>query len=167
MFWKWFRKISLVIIVAIGFRSCVMESVRSVDDSMSPTLVSGDVALVSKLSYGLRLPGSGAVIWEWSPVRKNDLVFLVEVSDPPVNLIRRINALPGEKVLLPGDKEATILKDDFYLVSAEQKENATDSRQFGAVSRRAIAGKVTHIWLPDDSKVKSGNNKRSILQRVL
>lgn len=167
MSWSWFRKIGTVIVIAIIFRSCVLESVRGVDNSMAPTLMAGDIALVSKLSYGMRLPGVGAVIWEWSPIRKNDLVLLAEVSDPPMNLVRRISALPGEKVLLPGEKEPTTIKEGFYFVSAEQKENATDSRQFGVISRRTIVGKVTHIWLPDDSKVKSENSKRSILQRVL
>lgn len=152
-------------------RACVLEPVKLTDESMIPVVSDGDTVLVSKLKYGLRIPGSGVMLLEWTQPKKGDLVVAVSVGDPPLNVLRRISAVPGDSVRLPNGIDANLVKDQFYL-SAEQKEGALDSRQFGIVSRRAIIGKATHIWMPKNqitstdggSKVES---KSRFLQPIL
>lgn len=163
-------RIIWVILSAFVLRACVLEPVRLTDESMVPVVSEGETVLVSKLKYGLRIPGSGVMLLDWNVPQKGDLVVVVSVGDPPVNLLRRITSVPGEKVQVEG-KEVTLLKDQ-YMLSAEQKEGAMDSRQFGIVSRRAIIGKATYIWMPKNqiasteggSKVES---KSRFLQPIL
>lgn len=155
-------------------RSCVLETVRTSDDSMAPQVIQGDVVLVSKIRYGVRVPGSGSMLWEWSAPKKGDLVVAVSVGDPPVTLLRRILAVPGDKYLQVDGKEGILAKDQYFL-GAEQKENVMDSRQFGPVSRRAILGKASYIWIPGNqsaspeggSRVESEKSVRRFLQPLL
>ncbi len=134
-----------VLAFALGLRACVLEPVRMTDESMSPILQEGDVALVSKLRYGLRVPGAGASLAEWDPPKKGDLVVAVSVGDPPVTLLRRISGLPNEKVMLPDGKELVLKEGEFFL--AAEQSDGMDSRKLGPVPRKAIIGKATYVWL--------------------
>jgi signal peptidase I len=71
-----------VLSFALVLRACVVEPVRMTDESMAPVLQDGDVVLVSKLRYGLRIPGAGAIMVEWDPPKKGDLVVAVSFDDP-------------------------------------------------------------------------------------
>ena len=51
--------------LAFVMRACVVEPVRLTDDSMSSVFGDGDVAFVSKLSYGIRVPGAGWQTAAW------------------------------------------------------------------------------------------------------
>jgi signal peptidase I len=155
--------------MALCLRACVFESVRMTDDSMVPVLRDGDVVFVSKLRYGMRVPGAGAIMAEWSAPRKGDLVVAVSIGDPPVNLLRRITAMPGDKVQGPDGKEIT-LKEGEYFLSAEQKDGA-DSRKLGPVSRKAIIGKAVYVWAAKKPIAEAGSQvespKSTALWRVL
>jgi signal peptidase I len=145
--------------VAFAMRACVVEPVRLTDDSMAPVYSDGDVAFVSKLRYGIRVPGAGAMLWEWSPPQKGDLVVAVSVGDPPVNLMRRIGALPGEKVAFEGKE--VVLKPGEYFLLAEKSEGVMDSRRFGPVPRRSIIGKVTYAWFAKNPSNEDGSQVES------
>lgn len=131
-------------LAALVMRACVFEPVRLADDAMLPLLGEGEVALISKLRYGLRVPGAGAVLVEWDAPRKGDLVAAVAVGDPPLNLLRRVGAVPGEKATL-GDGSVVELKPGEFFLVADQPTAAIDSRKFGPVPRKAIIGKATHV----------------------
>lgn len=160
------------VIGAFVMRACVVEPVRVTDDSMLPGLVSGQVLFVSKLRYGVRVPGAGAMLAEWSPPRKGDVVVAVSVGDPPMSLVRRIAAVPGDVVTLSEGKEGTLLPGEYFLL-ADQGGDALDSRKIGPVPRRSIIGKVTYAWIGknpsngDGSQVESEKSGRRILQPVL
>ncbi len=147
-------------VLALLMRACVLEPVRVTDDSMMPVLADGDVALVSKLRYGLRVPGSGALLVEWSRPKKGDLVVSVGVGDPPVNVLRRIAAEPGDKVKLPDGTEAILKLGEFFL-AAEQKEGVMDSRKMGPVPRKSIIGKATLVWLSKKPSLANGSQVES------
>lgn len=163
-------KLLWVVFAAFWMRACVFEPVRMADESMAPVLADGDVVFVSKLRYGLRVPGAGTMLVEWTKPKKGDLVVAVAAGDPPVDLLRRIAAVPGEKVTLPDGKEA-VLKDDEYFLRAEQSEGVMDSRQFGPVLRRSIIGKAAYKWVSKNSSVEAGSRvesgKSGMLQPLL
>jgi len=144
---------------AFVMRACVVEPVRLTDDSMAPVYSDGDVAFVSKLRYGIRVPGAGAMLWEWSPPQKGDLVVAVSVGDPPVNLMRRIGAVPGEKVTFEG-KEVVLKRGEYFLL-AEKSEGVMDSRRLGPVPRRSIIGKVTYAWFTKNPSNEAGTQVES------
>lgn len=146
--------------LALVLRACVLEPVRITDDSMQPRLLDGDVALVSKLRYGLRVPGAGALLLEWASPAVGDLVVSVAVGDPPVNVLRRITAVAGDKVTMPDGKEATLKEGEFWL-AAEQNEGVMDSRKMGPVPRKSIVGKATHVWLAKRPSAQGGSQVES------
>jgi signal peptidase I len=160
-----------VIFAALALRACVLEPVRITDDSMAPRLREGDVVLVFKLQYGLRIPGAGAIFFDWSTPRKGDLVVAVGVGDPPVNILREITSEPGETFPTP-EGPAKVEEDQFFLM-AKQAEGVVDSRRIGLVNRRAIIGKATHIWFSkkpstdEGSKVESAQAAWRVLQPLL
>jgi len=167
-----FGKLLWVAAAALSVRACVIEPVRLTDDSMAPLVIDGDVVFVSKLRYGIRVPGAGAMLLQWSEPKKGDLVMVVSAGDPPVNLMRRIGAVPGEKVTLPSGAQADLKPGEYFLL-AEKSEGVMDSRRFGPVLRKAIVGKVTHTWFaknsspPEGSQVESEKSGWRILQRIL
>lgn len=114
------------------------------DDSMAPILKEGDVALVFKLRYGLRVPGAGSILAEWKSPKKGDLVVAVSVGDPPMSVLRRITNVPGEKIHMP-DGQDHVLKEDEFFLSAEQAEGI-DSKKLGPVSRKSIIGVASYAW---------------------
>jgi len=151
----WLKKIFLVFILALLMRGCVLETARNPDDVMAPSLQAGDITLVWKLSYGIRIPGSGAILWDWGNIHRGDIVVVSDVGDPPRSFIRRVAAIPGDLVLLPEVKGPTKLKEgEYFLEASEQNDKVIDSRQLGAISRRAIIGKVTHVWHPSTSQLR-------------
>ena len=153
-------KLLWVIVAAFVMRACVFEPVRITDDAMSPTIADGEVALVWKLRYGLRVPGSGSMLVEWSKPKKGDLIVAVSAGDPPLNLLRRIGAVPGDKVTLPDGKEATLKEDEFFVL-AEQSEGVIDSRRFGPILRRTIIGKTSYVWATKIPSAEAGSKVES------
>jgi hypothetical protein len=139
-------------------RACVVETVKVTDKTMD-IVEPGDTIVVNKLNYGLRIPGSGALMLQWQSITRGDLVVVVDVSDPPQTLLRRIAAVPGDSYLLPTDTHGVnrtrVLKADEYAVTADKMEGAPTSTSFGAISRRAIIGKAKYIWRGNESRLKS------------
>lgn len=72
---------------------------------MYPTLKEGDHILVSKLSYGFRLPLLTHAVLNYAEPQRADIVVFTRPDDPQtpeddsaINLIKRVVALPGETV---------------------------------------------------------------------
>ena len=136
-------------VVAVGFflRGCIIEPVRTTDDSMAPFVTQGEIVLISKVDYGIRIPGSGAMLWEWKQPQVGDIVAVVGVGDPPVNVLRRLKLVGGSTYTAP-DGKVIKLKDDQFYVEALQVDSAMDSKQLGPVGIRSILGKVAYVWSP-------------------
>lgn len=87
-----------VILFVFVLRSFVIEPFRIPSGSMLPTLESGDLIVVSKFSYGIRLPVLDTkIIPTGSPQRGDVMVFRYPV-DPQVDYIKRVVGLPGDTV---------------------------------------------------------------------
>ncbi len=87
-----------VILFVFVLRSFIVEPFRIPSGSMLPTLQSGDLILVNKFSYGLRLPVlHNKVVSIGEPARGDVMVFRYPV-DPSVDYIKRVVALPGDEV---------------------------------------------------------------------
>jgi signal peptidase I len=96
-----------VILFVFALRSFVVEPFRIPSGSMLPTLESGDLILVNKFQYGVRLPVIDRKIIELgSPSRGDVMVFRYPV-DPSVDYIKRVVGIPGDVVQYQ-DKVLTI-----------------------------------------------------------
>ncbi|VFR78259.1 Signal peptidase I [plant metagenome] len=87
-----------VILFVFLLRSFVVEPFRIPSGSMLPTLESGDLILVNKFSYGIRLPVlDRKVIDTGSPKRGDIMVFRYPV-EPQVDYVKRVIGLPGDQI---------------------------------------------------------------------
>ncbi|NDY83139.1 signal peptidase I [Orrella sp. NBD-18] len=110
-----------VILFVFVLRSFIVEPFRIPSGSMLPTLQSGDLILVNKFTYGIRLPVLDAkIIKVGSPQRGDVMVFRYPV-DPSVDYIKRVVGLPGDEIayldkkLLINGKPVPRIKDGDYL----------------------------------------------------
>ncbi|WP_459617721.1 signal peptidase I [Bordetella sp. 2513F-2] len=87
-----------VILFVFLLRSFVVEPFRIPSGSMLPTLQSGDLILVSKFSYGVRLPIVDAKILDTGSPERGDVVVFRYPVDTDVDYIKRIVGLPGDEV---------------------------------------------------------------------
>ena len=93
-----------VALVVLVLRAFVFEPFRIPSDSMMPTLLDGDFIIVSKFSYGLRLPVLNRKILATGEPRRGDVVVFRYPLDPSVNYIKRLVGLPGDHVEIHNDQ---------------------------------------------------------------
>ncbi len=94
------RSLFPVLLAVLLFRSFLFEPFRIPSESMLPGLIDGDFILVSKFSYGLRLPLSDIELLSTGEPRRGDVIVFRSPSEPDVNLIKRLVGLPGDHVVV-------------------------------------------------------------------
>ncbi len=87
-----------VILFVFGLRSFVVEPFKIPSGSMIPTLVVGDLILVNKFIYGIRLPVIDKKIIDVSQPKRGDVMVFRYPKDPSLDYIKRIVGLPGDTV---------------------------------------------------------------------
>ncbi len=87
-----------VILIVFGLRSFVVEPFKIPSGSMIPTLLVGDLILVNKFTYGLRLPVVNTQVTQGSPIQRGDVVVFRYPPKPSVDYIKRVVGLPGDEV---------------------------------------------------------------------
>ena len=87
-----------VILAVLLLRSFLVEPFRIPSGSMMPTLLVGDFILVNKYTYGLRLPVINKKIVDINTPQRGDVVVFRYPKDPSVDYIKRLVALPGDKL---------------------------------------------------------------------
>jgi len=87
-----------VILIVFGLRSFVVEPFKIPSGSMIPTLLVGDFILVSKWTYGIRLPVVNKKIIEVGQPKRGDVMVFRYPVDPSLDYIKRVVGLPGDKV---------------------------------------------------------------------
>ena len=94
----WTAGLFPVIAVVFLLRSFVFEPFRIPSGSMLPTLLVGDLILVNKYTYGLRLPVFGTRLTQGSAVQRGDVVVFRYPPNPRVDYIKRVVGLPGDEI---------------------------------------------------------------------
>jgi signal peptidase I len=125
---------------------------------MEPVLAAGEYVLVSRLAYVLGRPARG------------DLVVLRHPRQPDVTLIKRVVALPGDRVRIEGgavlvngeplrdgvgpsasaeEPREWHLGPEEYFVLGHREASSLDSRRFGPVPRDCLVGRPWFcVWPP-------------------
>ena len=94
----WTAGLFPVILVVFLLRSFLFEPFKIPSGSMIPTLMVGDLILVNKFHYGIRLPViNKKIIANHDPQRGDVMVFRYPV-DPRVDYIKRVVGIPGDEI---------------------------------------------------------------------
>jgi len=168
--WKWTnwpRWIKLIIsipliLVFIGLLFVinylfVLRPFQIKGDAMSPTYTNGEYLLTN-------------VLFTRASVQREDVIIFISPQDPTKNLIKRVVAVPGEKVMLQdgnvyindqildenkylpsgvktygnsflADGQTVEVPTDYYFVMSDNRSNILDSRSLGFIPKTNIVGK--------------------------
>ena len=153
----------IVVLVLLAFtlamttKTYVVEAYEIKGRSMVPTFDDGQRVVVLKL---------------FSDIQRGDIVIFSSQDDPGKDLIKRVIALPGERIQIRKGlvringkvlKEGYLEDKDYGLYDAEideevglgqiyvlgdNRDDSHDSRRFGSVSEGSLKGRVVVRWWP-------------------
>lgn len=145
--------LSLILFLAIN---AVSARIRVDGFSMEPTLDSGEFVIVNKLAYWLGEPSH------------QDIVVFHFPRDPEQEYIKRIIGLPGDDIVIDGGVvtvngeaiDEPFIKsppayvgtwkvpDDQLFVLGDNRNNSSDSHNWGWVPMENVVGKAVFIYWP-------------------
>lgn len=88
-----------VIAAVFLFRSFLFEPFKIPSSSMVPTLQIGDLILVNKFVYGIRLPIINKKVVEIGDPQRGDVMVFKFPKDTSLDYIKRVVGVPGDKVV--------------------------------------------------------------------
>lgn len=87
-----------VIALVFGLRSFLYEPFKIPTPSMVPTLLVGDLILVNKFTYGVRLPVLNHKIIEVGDPQRGDVMVFKYPKNMREDYIKRVIGIPGDKI---------------------------------------------------------------------
>jgi signal peptidase I len=94
----WTAGLFPVILAVFVLRSFLFEPFKIPSGSMIPTLLVGDLILVNKFTYGLRLPVVNTKLTAGTPPRRGDVMVFRYPPKPTLDYIKRVVGVPGDEV---------------------------------------------------------------------
>lgn len=94
----WTAGLFPVILVVFVLRSFLFEPFKIPSGSMIPTLEVGDLILVNKFSYGIRLPVINQKVISVGEPKRGDVIVFRYPVDTRIDYIKRVVGLPGDEV---------------------------------------------------------------------
>ena len=94
----WTAGLFPVILAVFLLRSFLFEPFKIPSGSMIPTLLVGDLILVNKFHYGVRLPVINKKIIPINDPKRGDVMVFRYPSEPSIDYIKRVVGLPGDEV---------------------------------------------------------------------
>jgi len=160
---EWVKSLLIVIIAVLIIRAFFIGNFKIPTSSMYPTLQVGDRLLANMLVYRIRKPVRGEVV-----------IFKYPLN-PKRDFVKRLIALPGEKVLIKDGriyingkmvknplisgryyysmgkygvgKEVKVPPHSYYVLG-DNSFNSKDSRYWGFVPEKYLLGKALFIYWP-------------------
>jgi signal peptidase I len=103
----WTAGLFPVILAVFVLRSFLFEPFKIPSGSMIPTLLVGDLILVNKFTYGIRLPVANIKLTEGHAPQRGDVMVFRYPPKPSLDYIKRVVGVPGDEVAYL-DKKLTI-----------------------------------------------------------
>jgi signal peptidase I len=150
----WTAGLFPVICIVFLLRSFLFEPFKIPTGSMIPTLHVGDLILVNKFTYGVRLPVINKKIVNVNDPERSDVMVFRYPPNPNVDYIKRVVGLPGDEVSYL-NKKLTIngkpLSKD-VLPDFLEEDSMRYSKQFEELMDLSKGGSKKHKLLNDDNR---------------
>lgn len=172
------REYAEVLIIALALalfiRTFIIQAFKIPSGSMIPTLEIGDHILVSKFSYGVRIPFTDICFLDFRKPEREEIIVFREPRQGKKDYIKRVIGLPGDRVELKDkvlyingqireDSHAYFAGNRFrpeidnygpvtvpeghYFMMGDNRDNSSDSRVWGFVPFENIRGKALIIYI--------------------
>src|SRR5450830_63248 len=138
-----------VIALVFCLRSFLYEPFKIPSSSMVPTLLVGDLILVNKFTYGIRLPIVNKRIIEVNDPQRGDVMVFKYPKDMSQDYIKRVIGVPGDKITYENKRLTVNGKAVEYAPMEDYLEE--DSLVYNKQYEENLTG-VSHRILNDDSK---------------
>jgi signal peptidase I len=145
----------LVVILLAGINT-VSARIRVDGSSMFPTFLDGQYVLVDRIST------------RWAPLQRGDVVVFYYPKDPSQEFIKRLVGLPGDVVQINEGRvyiNQTLVTETYiaaapryngkwvvppgeYFVLGDNRNNSSDSHDWGTVPRSHIIGRAVLVYWP-------------------
>ncbi|HYD78433.1 MAG TPA: signal peptidase I [Paucimonas sp.] len=121
-----------VIALVFFLRSFLYEPFKIPSSSMVPTLVIGDLILVNKFAYGIRLPIINKKIIDVGMPQRGDVMVFKYPEDPSLDYIKRVVGLPGDKIVYKNKRLTVNGKEVSYTALPDylDEEHLSYSKQY-------------------------------------
>lgn len=121
-----------VIALVFFLRSFLYEPFKIPSSSMVPTLLVGDLILVNKYTYGIRLPIINKKVIEINDPQRGDVMVFKYPKDMSVDYIKRVVGVPGDKIVYKNKRLTVNGKEISYkpLPDYLDEENLTYYKQW-------------------------------------
>lgn len=159
----WLRDFALSIVFAVILIVFLYQPVKVEGTSMMPTLTDQERIFVNKFTYRLGP----------NRIDRGDMVVFLYPWDTRTSYIKRVIAIPGDKVEIDEGKvyvnkfpvEEPYVPDEYrdrlsmrettiplenYFVLGDHRTSSNDSRAWGFVNRKLIYGKAVFVYWPLD-----------------
>lgn len=166
------RATIVIIVSTILLRLFIIDSFTVQGDSMAPSILPGNYIFINKLAYRFG-----------SEPQRGDLIILASPSIPQKHIIKRIVALPGERIVIENgiiriknsrEDEGKIIEEHYlalpdtpaigityinldpqeYFVLGDNRQISIDSRVLGPINKWEIKGRVFVALRINEFKLK-------------
>ncbi|MGB6975053.1 MAG: signal peptidase I [Terracidiphilus sp.] len=155
----WVRDLLISSVISVLFIAFLYQPVRVEGTSMLPRLENRDRLFINKFVYHI------------ASIHRDDVVVFHYPRNPVESYIKRVIALPGDRVRIDqgkvwlndrllqepyvpamyrdtGSMAAMVVPPDCYFVMGDHRSMSYDSRDFGVVRRDLIYGKADFVYWP-------------------
>jgi signal peptidase I len=180
------REYAEIIVLAVGLalfvRTFFIQAFRIPSESMEDTLLVGDFLFANKLLYGPKLPFMDVHLPAIRQPKQGDIIIFRYPNDPKVDYIKRCVAVEGQSVELIDNQlyvDGVLQHEPFtkyvfgsrpdrhfgpftvppghLFMMGDNRDNSADSRAWGPLDKKLIAGKAMFIyfsWNPQAHSIR-------------
>jgi signal peptidase I len=102
IFREWLLPLGGALLVVVPLKSAVVDWNWVPTGSMKPTIMEGDLVLVNKLAYDLKIPLTTRHLATWAEPQRGDIAVFFSPADGD-RLVKRVIGVPGDVVELKND----------------------------------------------------------------
>jgi len=136
-----------IFLIVLLLRAFLVEPFRIPSGSMMPTLLVGDFILVNKFTYGIRLPVTKTKLIELGTPERGDIVVFRWPVNPRLDYIKRVAALPGDRVAYRNKTLVINGKPVPIAPVGQYQPEGSGMRALGSIEGRESLGEMEHSVL--------------------